>query len=160
MSANILLISIKPEYAKKIFEDKTKQVELRKVRARRLNNGDIVVVYISSPVQAFVGWFEVNHIKEVQASKKELKCFWEEIQNQAGISKQEFHNYYLNASFAVGIFLKNVQTFERPIQLKSLQKKLPNLRPPQCYRYLNQREYEVIKSLGFEKNTTKVKQTD
>ena len=44
MPCNVLLISIKPEYANKIFDEQTKQVELRRVRTR-VKAGDIVVVY-------------------------------------------------------------------------------------------------------------------
>lgn len=152
MSDNILLISIKPEYAQKIFEDRTKRVELRKVRARRLKQGDIVVVYVSSPKKAFVGWFEVDSIMELKASKPEIKKFWQQIKTQAGISERDFLNYYENASVVVGIFFKNVQLFDRPIALKRLAAKLSNLRPPQCYRYLNTKEYETIKSLGKNKS--------
>ncbi len=41
MPSNILLLSIRPKYAKKIFEG-NKKVELRRVRTR-LDKGDLVV---------------------------------------------------------------------------------------------------------------------
>jgi predicted transcriptional regulator len=53
--SNILLLSIRPEYANKIF-DRTKTVELRRVRPRLLNEGDRVVVYVSSPGTS-CSWF-------------------------------------------------------------------------------------------------------
>ena len=56
MLCHILLISVKPEYASKIFEEKTKKVELRRVRTR-VKTGDIVFVYVSSPKKNFYRLF-------------------------------------------------------------------------------------------------------
>ncbi|HEY9294972.1 MAG TPA: hypothetical protein VIQ31_01115, partial [Phormidium sp.] len=70
MPNTILLLSIKPEYAKKIFKDQTKKVELRRVRTR-LTEGDIVLVYVSSPEKVFVGSFEVEGVIESKASRQE-----------------------------------------------------------------------------------------
>lgn len=150
MPSTILLLSIKPEYAKQIFEYRTKKVELRRVRTR-LKEGDIVLVYVSSPRKIFLGSFEVENILQKEASIQELKNFWHLVKDQAGIKRKEFYNYYSGASLIVGIFLRNVQTFRQPIELERLQKKLSYLRPPQSYRYLNEKEYEIIKSLGEDK---------
>ena len=60
MIGNALLLSIHPEYAEKIF-DGTKRVELRRVRPR-LQNGDLVIVYVSSPVKAVCGAFRVDNV--------------------------------------------------------------------------------------------------
>ncbi|BDA72340.1 hypothetical protein CAL7716_065060 [Calothrix sp. PCC 7716] len=149
MPCNVLLISIKPEYANKIFEEQTKQVELRRVRTR-VKTGDIVVVYASSPKKTFLGFFEVKFVTEKEVSKKELKEFWEEVKDHAGIKRKEFYKYYEGASVAVGIFLTNAKKFEKPIELHHLQEKLSYLRPPQSYRYLNESEYKTIMLLGGE----------
>ena len=55
-----VLLSIKPEYAFKIF-DGTKRFEFRKVIFK---NPDVktVVVYASSPVQQVIGEFEIENI--------------------------------------------------------------------------------------------------
>jgi predicted transcriptional regulator len=149
MPCNILLLSIKPKYAQKIFEERTKQVELRRVRTR-LNKGDIVFVYVSSPTKSFLGFFEVDFVIEKEATTDELKHFWKEVKDHAGINYQDFYKYYEGASVAVGIFLRNVKKFENPIDLYRLREKLSYLRPPQSYRYLNEREYKIIMSLGGE----------
>ncbi len=60
MSSNILL-SVHPKYADKIFE-RTKTVELLRVRPKLLEEGDLVLLYVSSPVQALVGAFKVDKI--------------------------------------------------------------------------------------------------
>jgi predicted transcriptional regulator len=149
MPSNILLLSIKPEYADKIFKYKTKKIELRRVRTR-LTEGDIVMVYISSPVKVFFGSFEVEKVIERQASRQELINFWNEYKSHVGITKNEFKNYYEGAEIVVGILIKNVMPFEKPVELSRLQEQLSYLRPPQSYRYLNENEYEKIKALGEE----------
>ncbi len=134
MPSNILLLSIRPEYANKIFEGK-KKVELRRVRTR-LNSGDLVIVYVSSPEKALVGSFEVERVITVENLPKELNNLWKQVKEQAGIKRKQFDEYYEGASVGVGIFLKNIQIFPQRLELESLRKQLPNIRPPQSYRYL------------------------
>jgi predicted transcriptional regulator len=157
MQHTILLLSIKPKYAKQIFEYQTKKVELRRVRTR-LREGDIVIVYVSSPQKIFVGSFEVDCVIQEKASVQEIKNFWHLVKDQAGIERKEFYSYYRGASLVVGIFFRNVQAFSQPVELERLQKKLSYLRPPQSYRYLNDKEYEIIKALGEDKITLMVDQ--
>lgn len=149
MLCHILLISVKPEYASKIFEDKTKKVELRRVRTR-VKTGDIVFVYVSSPKKTFIGFFEVDFVIEKSASKNDLKELWKQVKDHAGIKRQEFYKYYEGASVAVGIYFINAKKFETPIELNRLKDKISYLRPPQSYRYLNEEEYETIMLLGGE----------
>jgi len=145
MPSNILLLSIRPEYANKIF-DGTKQVELRRVRTR-LNSGDLVVVYVSSPEKALVGSFEVERVITVENLPKELNNLWKQVKEHAGIKRKQFNNYYQGASLGVGIFLKNIQIFPQRIELESLRKQLPNIRPPQSYRYLTPIEVNRVESI-------------
>ncbi|HBE17846.1 MAG TPA: hypothetical protein DEG17_26075 [Cyanobacteria bacterium UBA11149] len=147
MNYTILLLSIKPEYAQKIFKEKTKKVELRRVRTR-LTEGDIVLVYVSSPEKVFVGSFEVERVIQRKASSQELKKFWEEFKDSVGISRKEFDRYYQGASLIVGILIKNIKHFDKPVPLEDLPKKLSYLRPPQSYRYLAKTEYDMIHALG------------
>ncbi|MDD2620893.1 MAG: ASCH domain-containing protein [Syntrophomonadaceae bacterium] len=58
---NALLLSIHPEYARMIFEG-TKKVELRKICPRRVASGDYVFVYVTSPIQMLIGYFEIEKI--------------------------------------------------------------------------------------------------
>lgn len=146
MSKNILLISIRPQYAKKILEGK-KTVELRKVRTR-LTQGDLVLVYVSSPEKALVGWFEVEKIITEELSQGKHK-FWELVKDQAGITKTEFNNYYRGSSLGVAIFFEKIEIFNKEIKLQRLQRKLPQIKPPQSYRYMNEYEFETVKSLGL-----------
>lgn len=154
MPCHILLISVKPEYANKIFEDRTKKVELRRVRTR-VKTGDIVFVYVSSPKKTFLGFFEVDFVIEKSASKNDLKELWKQVKDHAGIRRKDFYQYYKGASVAIGIYFINAKKFETPIELNRLKDKISYLRPPQSYRYLNEEEYETIMLLGGE-NTSKM----
>ena len=140
--SNILLLSIRPEYANKIF-DRTKTVELRRIRPRLLNKGDRVVVYVSSPQQAVVGSFKVDNIVE-----KPVTELWEEVEKLAGISHEDFYDYYQGVKLGVGIFLKDIHRFSQPVELHRLRNKLPNLKPPQSFRYLTDNQFNIVTSLG------------
>ena len=60
MSLNVLLLSIHEKYADKIF-DGCKTVELRRLKTR-LNMGDLVIVYVTSPRKEIVGILEVAKV--------------------------------------------------------------------------------------------------
>jgi predicted transcriptional regulator len=145
MPSNILLLSIRPEHANKIFAGK-KKVELRRVRTR-LESGDLVLVYVSSPEKALVGSFEVEQIITVENLPKELNNLWKQVKDQAGIKRKQFDSYYEGASIGVGIFLKNLQIFPERLELASLRKQLPNIRPPQSYRYLTPVEVKHVEKI-------------
>ena len=145
MQVNILLLSIRPEYAQKIING-TKTVELRRVRTR-LKAGDLVLLYISSPEKALVGSFEVEQVIEFENSPKALKEFWNEVKNKAGIEQHKFYRYYQGASVGVGIYIKKLEIFPRRLELERLRKQLPSLKPPQNYRYLKEDELEAVKNL-------------
>lgn len=144
MPANILLLSIKPEYASQIFSGK-KTVELRRVRTR-LTIDDIVLVYVSSPTKALVGLFEVEKIIQEKIELPEnIETYWNLVHEKAGITSQDFYKYYEGASFFVGIFLRNPTKFHIPTNLEKLRKKIPEFTPPQSYRYLKEQEFEKFK---------------
>lgn len=140
MQRHVLLLSIRPEYAKKIF-DGTKKIELRRVRPR-LEQGDLVLVYASSPIKALLGSFEVERVIE-----KLVINLWQDAEKQAGINLQDFFNYYAGKSVGFGICLKNIHTFAPPVDLESLRKEWSDFRPPQGYRYLTPSEFERVEAL-------------
>jgi predicted transcriptional regulator len=156
MPTHIMLLSIKPQYAAKIFSGQ-KTVELRRIRTR-LNTGDLVLVYVSSPEKALFGTFEVESIShlELEELPKDLNKFWKEVKDKAGITPQEFETYYQGASLVVGIYLKNVKPLAVPIHLEKLRGKIPQFKPPQSYRYLNENEMKIFRSLMEEKTTLTV----
>lgn len=152
MQSNILLISIRPKYAKKIFYENTKKVELRRVRTR-LQSGDLVLVYVSYPEKALLGSFEVERVI-VENLPKSLNKLWNQVEENAGIKRKEFDRYYEGASVGVGIFFNKVKIFPQRLELERLRKQLPNLRPPQSYRYMTDGELEKVNSLVQHKAAT------
>ncbi|MGG6237777.1 ASCH domain-containing protein [Nodosilinea sp. AN01ver1] len=142
MSPNILLLSIHHQYANMIFEG-DKQVELRRVRPRHLHNGDLILVYVTSPEQALVGVIEVE--KVIEMSPADL---WMVVKRKAGITYEDFHQYYKNSKTGFAIFLKKTFSFDCPIGLEQLRKEWSDFRPPQCYHYLKERELKIIQSMA------------
>lgn len=122
-----VLLSIKPEFAFKIFDGK-KKFEFRKVIFK---NPDIrtVVVYASSPVQQVIGEFEIDDI--LSSSPDEI---WELTKKYSGISEMYFHEYFENRLVAHAIKIKNTKRYKRPMSLKEDF----NVLPPQSYLYLKE----------------------
>lgn len=135
-----LLLSIQPEYANKIF-DGSKKVELRRMRPR-LGPGDLVLVYVSMPVKALVGSFQVERI--VEAIPRRL---WPEVRREAGVTRRAFESYYEGASMAYGILLGRTERFSEPIELSDLRELWSGFHPPRSFRYLTRAQTEHIKVL-------------
>ncbi|MGC1219232.1 MAG: ASCH domain-containing protein [Phormidesmis sp.] len=141
MTVKILLLSIRPKYASKIFEG-IKDVELRRTRPR-LIRGDLVIVYASSPTKALVGVFEVREVIQ-----KPLMELWNDVKGRACVSYNEFRTYYKGLSIGCGIILTKTHYFEKPVELDCLRKEWDNFRPPQSYRYLKPNEIELVQDIA------------
>lgn len=145
MPSNILLLSIKPKYAEKIFSGQ-KKVELRRVRTR-LNSGDLVLVYVSSPQKALIGFFEVEKVVVKENLPQELNNLWELVKKYASIEREAFMSYYQGSYLGVCIFVKKTRRFSAPIELQILREKFGYFFPPQSYRYLTGAEIKVLEKL-------------
>ena len=129
MKSNAILMSIRPQYASKIF-DGTKTVELRRIKPKTLSSGDLIFVYVSSPVKALTGVFRVASVVE-----KKLEPLWKVVKDYAGVTRAEFFNYYAGANSGVAIFIDDVWLLPQPIKLAQLQEEIKNFYPPQSFRY-------------------------
>jgi predicted transcriptional regulator len=141
MSTQTLVLSLRPEFAEKVFQGK-KTVELRRVRPR-LKPGDKVLVYVPSPVKALIGHFQVR--KVIQAEPQSL---WQRVGRNAGITREQFMAYYDGARVAFGILLHNQKRLSIPVPLGLLQRTVRRFRPPQCYQYLDPGQTDAILLLG------------
>ena len=121
-----VLLSIKPEFAEKIF-DGTKKYEFRR---SVFKNPDVktIVVYASSPVQRVIGEFEVELILN-----HDLKTLWELTKESAGITKQFFFDYFNNKNNGFAIKIKNTIKYKESLCLKSNF----NATPPQSFMYIH-----------------------
>jgi len=120
-----VLLSIKPEYAVKIF-DGTKIFEFRKVIFKKPNI-KTVVVYASSPVQQVIGEFEIDGI--LSFAPEEI---WKMTKKYSGITEVFFYEYFAGREIAHAIKIKNIKKYRKPLSIKDDF----NVTPPQSYVYL------------------------
>jgi predicted transcriptional regulator len=113
-------------------------VELRRVKPKKLRNGSIVIVYVSSPQQTLSGAFKVAEV--VQRPLQEL---WELVKDKAGISKEEYDEYFSGSHQGVAIFISEVLCLTNPIKLRDLRARILNFNPPQSFRYTNLEEINI-----------------
>ena len=120
----IALLSIKPEFASRIFNG-TKKFEYRKIIFKR--NVTRVVVYASAPVSMVIGEFTVEGILH-----GELESLWQKTQQQSGISKDFFDNYFSQHSAGYAIVIGQTEQYSSPYRLQEAL----GLHPPQSFIYL------------------------
>lgn len=120
-----VILSIKPEFANKIF-DGTKKYEFRRAIFK---NPDVkkVVVYSSSPVQKVIGEFEIESI-----ISHELDTLWKKTKKHSGISEDFFFQYFGDKEEGFAIKIKNTKLYPTP---KCIREDY-NLFPPQSFLYL------------------------
>ena len=140
MRNRALLISLRPRFAKMIFAG-TKKVELRRVRPR-IGKGDMVFIYVSSPVMALEGAFEVGRI--VSGTPQTI---WEKFNRKTGLSKQEFDSYYKGKQMAFAILIERYWQLPVPVRLAKLRKERNGFHPPQSYHYICKRAFARIAGL-------------
>jgi len=120
-----VLLSIKPEFAFKIF-DGTKRFEFRRVIFKN-PDVNIVVVYASSPVQRVIGEFEIETILSCNP-----ESIWEQTKQGSGITKDFFDEYFADREIAHAIKIKKTRRYKNPLSLKDDFQMIP----PQSYAYL------------------------
>lgn len=120
-----VLLSIKPEFAEKIF-DGTKLYEFRRSIFKNRNIRTIVV-YASSPVQRVIGEFEIDTILNY-----ELQQLWDDTKDHSGISENFFFEYFSNKEKGFAIKIKKTKLYKKSLSLKDDF----NVTPPQSFMYL------------------------
>lgn len=121
-----VLLSIKPEFADKIF-DGTKKVEFRRniFKSHAITS---IIVYASSPIQRIIGEFEIDEILEGSPEHLWCKTF-----KDAGISKAYFDQYFTNRGIGYAIRIKSFKRYLDPLYLKS---DFNISHPPQSFQYI------------------------
>jgi len=105
-----VLLSIKPEFANKIFEG-TKKYEFRKSIFKR-DDVKTVVVYASSPMQRVIGEFEIKGILH-----KEVESLWQITEPFAGINKDFYNEYFADKEKAFAIQVGKIRKYQTPKRL-------------------------------------------
>ena len=120
-----VLLSIKPEFALKIFEGSKKYEYRRTIFKNPAVSG--VIVYVSSPTKLVIGEFAIEDILH-----DKLQLLWTMTNSHAGISKKRFFDYFTNKSNGYAIKIKKVRMYDTPLSLSSFTVSSP----PQSFMYL------------------------
>lgn len=124
-----ILLSIKPEYVKRIFEG-TKKFEFRKHLAQK--DVSKIVVYSTFPEMKVVGEVQVNNTLSMPKTP-----LWELTKNDAGISRSKYRKYFEKSTVAHAYALGKTKVYETPRQLKDY----GILQAPQSFVYLKECPY-------------------
>lgn len=122
-----VLLSIKPEYAQKIF-DGTKKYEFRRSVFKK-KNVKTVVVYASSPVQQVIGEFEIETILN-----HNIQELWNLTKDYSGVTKNLFFDYFINKEKGYAIKIKEAKLYDKALSIKDDF----NATPPQSFIYLEE----------------------
>lgn len=154
MVNRMIILSIRPVYAAKIFEG-LKVVELRRKRPQHLQKGALGLIYVSSPVRSLAGAFLVADIIEGP-----LTNLWKMVRDKAGVTYSEFKEYYAEVSVGTGIFFNKVWRFQEPLSLHDLRRESIDFLPPQTFRYAKSIELatpriaKLLSGIGYKTHFT------
>lgn len=121
-----VLLSIKPEFAERIF-DGTKKFEFRR-RIYKNKNVKSVVVYASAPISKVIGEFEIETVHH-----DELDSLWDSTNEFAGISEAFYREYFNGKDSGYAIEVKKVRKYEAPLGIRETF----GIAPPQSFAYVD-----------------------
>ncbi|WP_276482721.1 hypothetical protein [Paraflavitalea pollutisoli] len=121
-----VLLSIKPEFAEKIFTGE-KKFEFRRSIFKDKSVKKILV-YASAPVQKVIGEFDIDEIV-----CQDVETLWKTTHQHAGISYDYFSSYFEGKKQGFAIKIKKLRKFKKPQCIK----KDYDLVPPQSFVYVN-----------------------
>ena len=106
-----MLISIKPEYVKNIFNG-SKKYEYRKIRCKQ--DIDKIIIYSTYPIMKVVGEAKVEKILEDSPDR-----IWEKTKKYSGIDLNFYQKYFKGRSKAIAYKLTNIKKYDSPKELSS-----------------------------------------
>ena len=121
---SVILLSIKPEYCKKIF-DGTKKYEFRKHLAQ--NNVSKIIVYSTFPEMKVLGEVEVKGTLSMKKTP-----LWEYTKKFAGISREKYRLYFKDSAEAHAYILGETILYDKPLTLETFGVK----QAPQSFVYV------------------------
>lgn len=128
MSSKAILLSIKPQYVRKIASGE-KTYELRRKRPK-IEPASLAMVYASSPSKCLVGAFVVG---KIMCGKPEY--LWRKIGKLSGVTREEFFKYYEGCDRGCAIGIQRFWELDAQVGLSEMRERA-NIEPPQSYRYL------------------------
>lgn len=133
----VKLFSIKQEFSNKIFS-KEKLVEFRRQNVNVKKN-EICLVYTSGSVRKITGYFTVK-----EKIRLPINDLWDKTKKYAGITKEQFYEYFKGCKEGTAILLENIIKFIRGIGIDEIQNKVKNFHPPQSYYNINDSLQTII----------------
>lgn len=134
-SETIFILSIHPEYARKIWQGE-KKVELRKSKPRIEKNA-LLLLYTTAPKKAITGLTTVEAVV-----KRPLQPLWEEVEGVTGGTQEDFFRYFQGQREGVAIFLGHLWPLTEPLSLVQIRELEPGFHPPQNYLYLDPEQFQ------------------
>ncbi len=120
-----VLLSIRPEFALKIF-DGSKKYEYRRAIFKR-REVTKVVVYASAPIKKVIGEFEIEGVLH-----EEPQTLWAKTGEHGGITQERFLEYFENKPKGYALVIHKAKSYDPPISLHSLMVSCP----PQSFVYI------------------------
>lgn len=120
-----VILSIKPDFAEKIFNG-SKKFEFRR---RLYKNKDVntVIVYASAPISKIIGEFEIGSVLH-----DDLSSLWKRTKEYSGITKEYYQDYFKGKENGYAIAVKKAKKYDRPICIRESF----GLTPPQSFAYI------------------------
>ena len=122
-----VLLSIKPQYAKRIFEGKKKYEYRRNVFKRE--DIDTIIVYVTKPVGKVIGEFKIDEILEDSPNE-----IWKKTKLYSGIKKKDYMEYFNKREKGFAIGIKHTQVYDRPLELTDINPQIKSA--PQSFMYV------------------------
>lgn len=104
-----ILLSIKPEYANKIFDGQKRYEYRKRIPKKEVSK---IIVYSSAPEQAVIGEIEV-----IKTLKMKPTPLWNSTKANAGISRSKYRKYFSGCTMAYAFV---IGSFEKYPTSKSL----------------------------------------
>jgi len=120
-----VLLSIKPEYVDKIFSGE-KKYEFRRVMFKD-PEVKTIIVYATSPVQKVIGELSIDSILFDQ-----VNSLWKTTSQLAGISEENFYQYFKDRTFGYAIKIKKTKKYHKPLSIQGHF----GIVPPQSFTYV------------------------
>ena len=122
-----VILSIKPEFAEKIFNG-SKKFEFRR-RLYKNKDVKVVIVYASAPISKIIGEFEIGSVLH-----DDLGSLWNTTNEYSGISEEYYLEYFKGKENGYAIAVKKAEKYDKPICIKETF----GLTPPQSFAYVQE----------------------
>lgn len=141
MECRSIVLSVRPPMAEALMSG-LKKHEFRRVRPR-INRGDIVYVYATSPVSAILGTFTCGEISEGKP-----ESLWRSLRASEHTPRETFEDYFAESELAAAIEVLEPEPWSEPLHLRAIRRQVATFSPPQSYRFVAEGT-ALARALGF-----------